>query len=195
MAKGQGKGQSFEREICTRLSLWWSDGKRDDIFWRTAGSGARATVRGKSGRQTMNQHGDIMATCDYGTPLIDLFTIELKRGYSDATCHEMLDCMEKTAELHYERWITNAIRDCSAAGAAGWLLIAKRDRRLPLIWMESETMLLFSQVGVSLVIPPCATMTVRLRKQQSIAVIFGMTLDNFLLNVTPRTIIELGKIV
>ena len=165
------------------------------MFWRTAGSGARATTRSKTGRQTMNQHGDIMATCDYGTPLIDLFTIELKRGYSDATCHEMLDCMEKTAELHYERWITNAIRDCSAAGAAGWLLIAKRDRRLPLIWMEVGTRSLFDQVGVDLRGSPCVTMTVRLRKQKIQTTIFGMLLDNFLLNVTPRTILELGKIV
>jgi len=42
------KGSSFEREICTILSKWWTNNERDDVFWRTAGSGARATTRSKN---------------------------------------------------------------------------------------------------------------------------------------------------
>lgn len=194
MAKS-GKGSAFEREICTRLSRWWTDGRRDDVFWRSSGSGARATTRAKFGRRTANQHGDVAAVDPIGSPLTDLFTIEIKRGYSDATTHELLDRREGAAELLYERWIENALRDCRAAGAAGWLLIAKRDRHEPLIWMEVGTRSLFDEVDTDLRIPPCATMTVRLRKPKIQATIFGTTLENFLLNVKPDAIMRLGKIV
>lgn len=44
------KGSVFEREICKALGRWWTDGERDDIFWRTAGSGARATCRLERGK-------------------------------------------------------------------------------------------------------------------------------------------------
>jgi hypothetical protein len=195
MAKGQGKGQNFEREICTRLSRWWTDGRRDDVFWRSAGSGARATTRSKRGRQTANQHGDVTAVDSIGAPLIDLFTIEIKRGYSDSTCQDLLDRREGAAELYYERWIINAMRDCQLAGAAGWLLIVRRDRHEPLIWMEVVTRSLFDQFRTDLRVQPCCTMTIRLRKPKVQVTIFGMTLENFLMNVKPQTMVELGKVI
>lgn len=76
------KGSEFEREISKRLSLWWSDGKRDDIFWRTSGSGARATTRRKKSQKTAYEYGDITFTDPDGKPFIDYFLVELKRGYS-----------------------------------------------------------------------------------------------------------------
>ncbi len=56
------KGSNFEREICKLLSLWWTNDKRDDIFWRTSGSGARATTRSKTKQKTFGQYGDVQAT-------------------------------------------------------------------------------------------------------------------------------------
>ena len=77
MAKGSG----FEREISHALSHWWSYGTRDDIFWRTAGSGARATMRSKKQLKTMNQYGDLTTIDPTGQPFIDNNLIEIKRGY------------------------------------------------------------------------------------------------------------------
>ena len=54
------KGPSFEREVCEKLSLWWTDGKRDDVFMRTSGSGGKATARRKKGKDTPFQGGDII---------------------------------------------------------------------------------------------------------------------------------------
>lgn len=81
-----GKGSGFEREMCKDLSLWWTDEdeKRDDIFWRTAGSGARRTIRQKNSKlKTANSAGD-MACLDpeFGKELIDFAVFEFKRGYS-----------------------------------------------------------------------------------------------------------------
>jgi hypothetical protein len=75
------KGGDFEREIATLISLNWTNGKRDDIFWRTGGSGARATSRFKRGKQTANEHGDLGYKDEIGKPLIDVFNFELKTGY------------------------------------------------------------------------------------------------------------------
>jgi hypothetical protein len=79
--KGPRKGSSFERRICKELSLWWSGGERDDIFWRTAGSGARATVRGRKGQTTANSEGDLAALDPIGEPFLQVFHVEMKRGY------------------------------------------------------------------------------------------------------------------
>lgn len=77
-----GKGADFEREISRVLSLWWTDGKRDDIFYRTQASGARFTSRNKAKKETAFQAGDITFSDPIGKPLIDCWCIEDKTGYS-----------------------------------------------------------------------------------------------------------------
>lgn len=76
------KGGAFEREICKRLSLWWSEGKRDDIFYRTSASGARWTARKKAGKSTANEHGDMGYTDPSGKKLCDRWIVEMKTGYA-----------------------------------------------------------------------------------------------------------------
>lgn len=43
MRKGGGKekGRTFEVQVAKAVSLWWTDGKDKDAFWRNAGSGGR----------------------------------------------------------------------------------------------------------------------------------------------------------
>src|SRR6056300_739729 len=60
------KGDTFEREICTLLSEWWSDGKRDDIFWRHD-SGSRAKGSSRKGKTTFGAYGDIKASDPIGS--------------------------------------------------------------------------------------------------------------------------------
>jgi hypothetical protein len=71
---GKQKGASFEREICVKLSLWVTAGGRKDVFWRSAMSGGRATVRGMDVRQS----GDICAVAPEGHVLTDRWYIETK---------------------------------------------------------------------------------------------------------------------
>ena len=74
------KGSVFEREICKELSLWITSGERDDIFWRTAGSGGRATMRKKSGKTTANQEGDVCATDPIGQSTCEHCYYRIKEG-------------------------------------------------------------------------------------------------------------------
>lgn len=75
---GKQKGAEFERNICKKLSLWVSHGKREDLFWRSAMSGGRATVGRKKGKDHAKHAGDISATHPDGHALIDRFYVETK---------------------------------------------------------------------------------------------------------------------
>lgn len=74
----KAKGSAFERDVCVKLSLWISEGKDKDLFWRSAMSGGRATQSLKRGDTLRRQAGDISAVAPEGHVLTDFFYIELK---------------------------------------------------------------------------------------------------------------------
>ena len=84
--KGKAKGSSFEREVCKKLSLWLTGGKSEDVFWRSAMSGGRATVAKGKVRQT----GDITSVSPEGHILTDSLYLECKH-LKDIS----LDCLIK----------------------------------------------------------------------------------------------------
>lgn len=130
--KSSAKGSSFERKLCVQLSEWWTQNdeeNRSDIFWRTSGSGARAKVRGRKGKKTQNQHGDIAATDPIGQPFIDIFTIEIKRGYNRATFMDLIDKPKRGKVQKYEEWLAQAKESAKYAKSLHWAIIVKRDRR------------------------------------------------------------------
>lgn len=75
---GKAKGASFERLICTKLSLWLTSGEEEDLLWRSAMSGGRATVARKKGVSLESQSSDITATKSLGEALTSNFSIECK---------------------------------------------------------------------------------------------------------------------
>lgn len=121
------KGGDFEREIAKELSLWWTNGERDDVFWRTDGSGGRATNRFKQGKATANSYGDLTFIDPVGKPFIDQFLLELKRGYSNTiSILYTIDGRCKTYDL-FNFW-AQAERDRVLAGRPWSILIFRRDR-------------------------------------------------------------------
>lgn len=70
------KGNNFERDVCRRLSLWWTDGQDDDCFWRNK---LRRTNKAYNAQM---QEGDIIATKEIAIPFTERFCIECKSGYS-----------------------------------------------------------------------------------------------------------------
>lgn len=137
MANKAGKGSAYERQFCRDLSEWWTGGVRTDCFWRTAGSGGRATIRGKKGRDTAGGYGDIAATDHEGVPFLHFMTLELKRGYSKQTVQDILDKPPKAATQPYEEWVEQARESCLLSGSFGWAVVFRRDRR--------ESMILFHE--------------------------------------------------
>lgn len=140
------KGGAFERELCVEFSQWWTGGKRTDVFWRTAGSGARATTRAKKGKATFGSHGDIMAMDPLGIPFVKMFTVELKRGYSKHSFHDIIDHRSTRAEPKLRGWIKKASNGVGKAGSLWWMVVHRRDRREPLVFIPRKACFtLFSQ--------------------------------------------------
>lgn len=75
---GKQKGAQFERDVCVMLSKWVSHGKQEDVFWRSAMSGGRATVGFKTGKKLSSQVGDISCVHPLGHYFIEHFAPECK---------------------------------------------------------------------------------------------------------------------
>lgn len=80
MLSGRGslKGAAFERYIARRLSLWVSKGHRDDLLWRSAGSGARATLQLRQDILNRAQAGDLSAIAPEAYALCERCLFEIK---------------------------------------------------------------------------------------------------------------------
>ncbi len=186
---GKGKGNSFERLLAHKLSFWWTIGKEDAIFWRTSNSGGRSTVRSKTGKQDRFHHGDLCAIDPRGQPLLDLVTIELKKGYNRSTVADLLDRSVTAKEQQYEEWIRKAIEIKDRVGTMSWMLIVARDRREPLLFMGRE---LWDEIS-NVMLTTGNTFTrieMETRIKDDIISFVGMTLQTFLDKVTPKLITE-----
>jgi hypothetical protein len=72
------KGGSFERVVCKQLSLWVTNGGREDVFARSSLSGGRATQLQRKGKQASAISGDIAAVHEEGYPFIKKVYVECK---------------------------------------------------------------------------------------------------------------------
>lgn len=149
MKNGHNKGSSFERKICVALSKWWSDGESDSIFWRSAGSGARATTRHRKGMNTENGEGDIVYSDASGKLFTDAFCIELKCGYGDWSLTDFLETNQK--ETQFSKFWKQASESASNTLGAKPMLIYKRDRKNVMVVISYASFLMLSLIyGVGL---------------------------------------------
>lgn len=198
------KGGQFERDFCTDLSKWWTHGVRDDIFWRTAGSGGRATVRGKRGRSTFGQHGDILFTDPSGASLLDLITFELKRGYNKDSPIDLCDRLDVTSgqknQTQWEEWLEQAERSHLAAGSYSWMIVQRRDHRIPFCYFPCPLMNLIHDYCTNFTRPmfdwPCLKMRCEWRrkdKSRKVETLYGTSLANFFRQVDPEEVKRIVK--
>ena|SRR3974390_2278738 len=75
---GKRKGSAFERTVCEQLSRLIDPDTEETLFWRSAMSGGRSTVRGKKGKADATQAGDITCIDPKGNWLTAHFIIECK---------------------------------------------------------------------------------------------------------------------
>lgn len=184
-----GKGASFERNICRELSEWWSSGigktKEDDYFWRSSQSGGRATQRAKSGKKTFGSYGDITALNPLGAPLIKYFTIELKRGYSDVSPYDLVDCKPTKKVRSFEKMLNQAMKSATQAGSNTWLLLCKPDRRQPMCYMPNKVWKL-----LSLLTPAPAKFALRINPSVLRTTFVGVPFAEFKKIVRPIDIVK-----
>lgn len=194
------KGSGFERELCRELSWWWTHDRLDDVFWRSQASGARATQRTKKGRTTKGQYGDIAATDPIGIPLINIITIEAKRGYSDFSFNELLDKKGHTGPGDWEKLIAQAIRSSIEASTPAWMLVTRRDSRCEFFWIPKHFFLNLRSVGAFKIEPkPRVDTCVHVRNTGEGAAgnwhkVWGCPMRVFFNGVRPEHVLEAGKL-
>jgi hypothetical protein len=122
---GAVKGAEFERLVSKQLSRWCSDGERDDLYWRTAGSGSRGTLQ-----KAANQLGDVSAIGHQGSYFTERCIVECK-SYKRFDWPRFL--FERTGEFH-SFWVK--LRSQCNEYHRFPLLFAKENNRLPLVVVD-----------------------------------------------------------
>jgi len=129
------KGADSERETCKELGQWWAS--RSDIFWRTASSGGRATMRAKKKKKTAYEYGDITFTDPIGKPLIDLLLLENKSGYKDEiSIVDFIDSPQKHPILL--KWWVKSEYEKRLAGRFYSVIIFRRMRKHKCIFLPYD---------------------------------------------------------
>lgn len=200
------KGSPFEREICKKLSLWWTNGEDDDVFWRSEGSGGRAKRRGRAGKDTYGAHGDLRVTNPIGTPLIQLLCIECKRGYSKSGLQDVIDGCKLPGQSTFDDWFQQTRESWKQSGSYSWAILHRRDKREALISIPSKLYKDFIDAGCFEELPiPRMTLVTRFKlkiekmkgkKKRTVTKLIKCTvetmrLDDFLECVTPKIIKKL----
>ena len=196
-----GKGEDHERLLCGQWSTWWTEGLRDDCFWRAQGSGGRATSRGKKGKTTEGQCGDIAATHPLGKPFTDFITIEMKRGYTKEPIIDFCDRPQRGATTGRQRWdhfFEQTIKAHNMAGTYAWLIVSRRDFRPAWVYMPRYLARGLRGVG-AMVAPPRPYMSfvadyrINPRAAGTWLHVHGVTLDYWFSQVKPCHIKRLAK--
>jgi len=129
--RGKGKGSAFEREIAKDISLWLTEGERNDCIWRTAGSGAKSTA---TGSDTMI--GDLMAIRKEARKFFDEINVELKH-YADLNFLELNNKGFKIFD-----WWGQVTKDSKRSGTKP-LLIFRINHRGTWVAYKEEILTLF----------------------------------------------------
>lgn len=139
---GHAKGAQFERQVCKELSLWITQGEREDIFWRSAMSGGKATRMKAAGKTAASMAGDIIATDSIGERLLKDFMVECK-FYKNLNLNGLLLGLESGINGFWKV----ALREAKAHGKIP-LLIAKQNQ-FPIMVLTTEEGLGLLDIGAS----------------------------------------------
>ncbi len=127
------KGNQFENKIAKDLSLWLTNGKREDVLIRSQNSGGRATMLSYSGRNFMSQAGDISAVESDGLFLTEKFILECKH-YADLLLPSLFFRTAKGGVL--EHW-NKLLKECNTYNKLP-LYIARQNGKPILIGMDQR---------------------------------------------------------
>ncbi len=127
---GKLKGGEFERDVCKKLSLWLSDGKNQNLLWRSAMSGGRATIQLRKGDKAVAQSGDISAISEEAFAFINAFSVECK-SYKDIYLQNMVWDGKEGMPYFWQQTY-----DAAESSSKFPILIAKQNRRKEIICLD-----------------------------------------------------------
>lgn len=125
---GARKGAAFERTLAVLLSMWITDDERDDILWRTAMSGGRATIGRRDGKARDAQAGDLGAVDSEGEWFCNTFLIEAKcyKAFKwDRDIYDPWTALPRKATLRPLEIALHTIEEAAASNREAPLLFLK----------------------------------------------------------------------
>ena len=146
----------------------------------------------KKGKTTYGSYGDIAAVDPIGDPLLKMFTIELKRGSSYSHPGDLLDFKTVNGAHPWVRCLMQAIKSHKESGSKSWMMICKRDHRLPIVYLEARAFkrLFFCDSPNSSFVRFWLEIRQSEKGGSEEANFVGLPLEAFLEGVTPRQIID-----
>jgi hypothetical protein len=102
------KGNQMENLIARKLSLWITNGKREDVLIRSQNSGGRATVLSYTGKNFVSQAGDIVSAAFEGNKFTNMFYIEVKH-YQNLNLESLIFRTSKSGII--EHW-NKLLKEC-----------------------------------------------------------------------------------
>ncbi len=116
---GPQKGKRWEKQFSQEfLSLWWSHGKEQNLFYRTHGSGTIRSFR--------EGFGDVLAVNEHATPLTNVYVFELK-SYERLNLFSLVD----TGFSKVEEWWAKLQVEAAKCGREPVLIIRHGKRIMP----------------------------------------------------------------
>jgi len=131
---GKQKGAEQERVVCKNLSLWVSNNKRDDLYWRSAMSGGRASLQFKKGKENLTQVGDISCIDSEGEKLTNKYVIEVK-SYKNLHLESLIYGTPKNSSI-LEFWYI-LCNQCKKVNKKP-MLIAKQNFKSTIVLLQRE---------------------------------------------------------
>lgn len=132
MVAGKAKGSAWEREVSRILTEWLTGQRKELYYYRSPGSGAVATIN--LGNKAIS--GDIIALKQEAKFFTDIFNIEAKAGYENASFDKFLK-MNKNDPL--ESFWNQSIRDAEIAEKYPLVIFKKKGMPNPWIGFNKTT--------------------------------------------------------
>jgi len=188
------KGFGFERKLAVIFGEWWTKGERDDVFWRTDGSGSRATSRARKGKLTRFQYGDMTFTDPIGQPLIEAFSFEFKnyKTYDLLSAFSPTDPNKSWLVFWAEAGIDAKLSEREP------ILITKKNQHKMLMWVPKNLFNTLYSYGFRphpRMFIDLKAQTVRLKQNKTVDIpqqrVVGVLFDDFIEQVDPQMFKEM----
>lgn len=146
----------------------------------------------KSGKTTFGSYGDIAFVDPIGAPLLELFTIELKRGSSHSHPGDLIDFKPENEKHISSQCLAQAYRSHRDAGSHAWMMIGRRDHRVAVCYID-QSLGVLKEESRAFARANCVKFNIKVRRKNSSPLhlkFVALSLQSFLERVSPKQIME-----
>ena len=169
------KGSQWERDVCDFLTTWIQGSKFPRIFWRGMGSGGMFT-RTEAVGETFA--GDVYAVREEGRWFCDLFTVECKTGYKQASFDKHLKHNKSDPIFDFWRQVTG---DAKKSKKYPMLIYKKTGMQSPWVGINIDT---FKKILFLMNNERCVT--IKWGHDEKLESLYFFNMNEFFTNVSPE---------